>query len=109
MSSEELRLRRELAAVYRLVAHLRMTDLIFTHISARLPGSEHHFLINPYGLLFEEVTASNLVKIDLSGHPVEESPPTRSTRPASSSAAPSTPPAPTPTASCTPTPGPAAP
>ncbi|MBK6019163.1 class II aldolase/adducin family protein [Streptomyces sp. MBT53] len=74
MSSEELRLRRELAAVYRLVAHFRMTDLIFTHISARLPGPEHHFLINPYGLLFEEITASNLVKIDLSGHPVEESP-----------------------------------
>ncbi|WP_460066010.1 class II aldolase/adducin family protein [Streptomyces sp. YKOK-I1] len=74
LSTEELRLRRELAAVYRLVAHFRMTDLIFTHISVRLPGPEHHFLINPYGLLFEEVTASNLVKIDLSGHPVEETP-----------------------------------
>lgn len=71
---EELRLRRELAAVYRLVAHFRMTDLIFTHISVRLPGPEQHFLINPYGLLFEEVTASNLVKIDLTGRPVEESP-----------------------------------
>ncbi|MFE7169883.1 class II aldolase/adducin family protein [Streptomyces sp. NPDC057616] len=70
--TEELRLRRELAAVYRLVAHFRMTDLIFTHISVRLPGPEHHFLINPYGLLFDEITASNLVKIDLSGHPVEE-------------------------------------
>ncbi|MCX5554778.1 class II aldolase/adducin family protein [Streptomyces sp. NBC_00038] len=73
-AGEELRLRRELAAVYRLVAHFRMTDLIFTHISVRLPGPEHHFLINPYGLLFEEITASNLVKIDLTGHPVEESP-----------------------------------
>jgi ribulose-5-phosphate 4-epimerase/fuculose-1-phosphate aldolase len=73
-SDEELRLRRELAAVYRLVAHFRMTDLIFTHISVRLPGPEHHFLINPYGLLFEEITASNLVKIDLSGHAVEDSP-----------------------------------
>ncbi|MFS7875236.1 class II aldolase/adducin family protein [Streptomyces asiaticus] len=73
-SDEEHRLRRELAAVYRLVAHFRMTDLIFTHISVRLPGPEHHFLINPYGLLFEEITASNLVKIDLSGHPVEDSP-----------------------------------
>ncbi|WP_329362544.1 class II aldolase/adducin family protein [Streptomyces sp. NBC_01483] len=73
-TGEELRLRRELAAVYRLVAHFRMTDLIFTHISVRLPGPEHHFLINPYGLLFEEITASNLVKIDLAGHPVEESP-----------------------------------
>lgn len=72
--SEEPRLRRELAAVYRLVAHFRMTDLIFTHISVRLPGPEHHFLINPYGLLFEEITASNLVRVDLSGRPVEESP-----------------------------------
>ncbi len=71
---EEWRLRRELAAVYRLVAHFRMTDLIFTHISARLPGPEHHFLINPYGLLFEEITASNLVKVDLSGRPVEDTP-----------------------------------
>jgi hypothetical protein len=58
----ELSLRRELAAVYHLVAHFRMTDLIFTHISVRLPGPEQHFLINPYGLLFEEITASNLVK-----------------------------------------------
>lgn len=73
-SAEERRLRRELAAVYRLVAHFRMTDLIFTHISARVPGPGHHFLINPYGLLFEEITASNLVKVDLSGHPVEETP-----------------------------------
>ncbi|MET8100582.1 class II aldolase/adducin family protein [Streptomyces sp. NPDC005236] len=70
-SAEELRLRRELAAVYRLVAHFRMTDLIFTHISQRLPGPDHHFLINPYGLLFEEITASNLVEIDLDGNPVE--------------------------------------
>ncbi|MEU2913967.1 class II aldolase/adducin family protein [Streptomyces massasporeus] len=74
LASEELRLRRELAAVYRLVAHFGMTDLIFTHISVRLPGPEHHFLINPYGLLFEEITASNLVKIDLSGNPVETTP-----------------------------------
>lgn len=68
--AEETRLRRELAAVYRLVAHYRMTDLVFTHISLRLPGPDHHFLINPYGLLFEEITASNLVKIDLDGNPV---------------------------------------
>ncbi|AJT69828.1 Putative aldolase class 2 protein [Streptomyces lydicus] len=73
-ADEELRLRRELAAVYRLVAHFRMTDLIFTHISARLPGPENHFLINPYGLLFEEITASNLVKIDLDGRAVEDTP-----------------------------------
>ncbi|GGN88632.1 class II aldolase [Streptomyces albiflavescens] len=73
-AEEELRLRRELAAVYRLVAHFRMTDLIFTHISQRLPGPDNHFLINPYGLLFEEITASNLVKIDLEGNPVEPTP-----------------------------------
>lgn len=73
-NSEEQFLRRELAAVYRLVAHFGMTDLIFTHISMRLPGPEHHFLINPYGLLFEEITASNLVKIDLAGNPVEPTP-----------------------------------
>lgn len=71
---EELRLRRELAAVYRLIAHFRMTDLIFTHISLRIPGPDHHFLINPYGLLFEEITASNLVKIDMQGNPVDPTP-----------------------------------
>lgn len=70
----ERELREQLAAVYRLVAHYRLTDLIFTHISLRLPGPDHHFLINPYGLLFEEITASNLVKIDLTGAKVEESP-----------------------------------
>ncbi|ROQ63658.1 ribulose-5-phosphate 4-epimerase/fuculose-1-phosphate aldolase [Streptomyces sp. 840.1] len=74
LAAEELRLRRELAAVYRLVAHFRMTDLIFTHISQRLPGPDNHFLINPYGLLFEEITASSLVKIDLDGNPVGDSP-----------------------------------
>lgn len=70
-SSEEWRLREELAACYRLIAHFRMSDLIFTHISVRLPGPEHHFLINPYGLMFDEITASSLVKIDLAGNPVE--------------------------------------
>jgi ribulose-5-phosphate 4-epimerase/fuculose-1-phosphate aldolase len=67
-------LRRELAAVYRLVAYYKMTDLIFTHISARLPappGAGPRFLINPYGLLFEEVTASALVVVDLHGNVVE--------------------------------------
>lgn len=73
-SSTEQRLREELAACYRLIAHFRMTDLIFTHISVRLPGPEHHFLINPYGLMFDEITASNLVKIDLNGEAVEPSP-----------------------------------
>lgn len=67
----EQHLREELAACYRLIAHFRMTDLIFTHISVRIPGPEHHFLINPYGLLFEEITASSLVKIGLDGHAVE--------------------------------------
>jgi ribulose-5-phosphate 4-epimerase/fuculose-1-phosphate aldolase len=73
-SDEEWRLRRELAACYRLIAHFRMTDLIFTHISMRIPGPEHHFLINPYGLFFDEITASNLVKIGLDGRAVEPTP-----------------------------------
>ena len=73
-SATEQRLREELAACYRLIAHFRMTDLIFTHISVRIPGPEHHFLINPYGLMFDEITASNLVKIDLDGRAVEPSP-----------------------------------
>lgn len=72
-SQEEWQLRQELAACYRLIAHYRMTDLISTHISVRLPGPEHHFLINPYGLFFEEITASNLVKIDLDGNKVQAS------------------------------------
>lgn len=72
--SSEQRARIDLAACYRLVALFGWDDLIFTHISMRVPGPEHHFLINPYGLLFEEVTASNLVKIDLQGRKVEESP-----------------------------------
>lgn len=72
-SSSEASLRRELAAVYRLVAHYGMTDLIFTHISARLPGPEPRFLINPYGLLFEEITASRLVVVDLAGELASES------------------------------------
>ncbi|TFY93644.1 class II aldolase/adducin family protein [Pseudomonas nabeulensis] len=71
MNHLEQRLREDLAACYRLVAHYRMSDLIFTHLSVRIPGPEHHFLINPYGLLFEEITASNLVKIDMQGQPVD--------------------------------------
>ncbi len=74
MTTTEQSLRQELAACYRLIAHFRMSDLIFTHISLRLPGPEHHFLINPYGLLFDEITASSLVKIDLQGRPVEAAP-----------------------------------
>ncbi len=54
----------ELAAAYRLAALYGWSDLVFTHISARVPGPEHHFLINPYGLLFDEITASSLIKVD---------------------------------------------
>jgi ribulose-5-phosphate 4-epimerase/fuculose-1-phosphate aldolase len=70
----EWQTRVDLAACYRLVALFRWDDLIFTHISARVPGPEHHFLINPYGMLFDEITASSLVKIDLQGNKVGESP-----------------------------------
>ena len=74
VSAEEWRLRVDLAAAYRLLALYRWDDLVFTHISARIPGPEHHFLINPYGAMFEEITASSLVKIDLDGNPVMDSP-----------------------------------
>lgn len=67
----ERQMRVELAALYRLVALHGWDDAIFTHISARVPGPEHHFLINPYGLFFEEITASSLVKVDLDGRIVE--------------------------------------
>lgn len=67
-------MRVDLAACYRLAALYHWDDLIFTHISARVPGPEHHFLINPYGMLFEEITASSLVKVDLDGKPVTETP-----------------------------------
>ena len=70
---DEHAIRVDLAACYRLVALYGWDDLIFTHISARLPGPEHHFLINPYGLMFEEITASSLVKIGLDGNPVGKS------------------------------------
>ena len=74
VSPEEWTLRVDLAACYRLVALYGWDDMIFTHISARIPGPEHHFLINPYGMLFEEITASSLVKIDLDGNKVSPSP-----------------------------------
>ena len=73
-AAEELRLRRELAAVYRLVAHFKMTDLIYNHISVRLPGPEHRFLLNPFGLLYEEITASSLVIVGLDGELVTDGP-----------------------------------
>src|SRR4028119_2510148 len=74
VSDEEWAVRVDLAAAYRLVAYYGWYHLIFTHLSARIPGPEHHFLLNPYNLMFEEVTASSLVKVDLHGLPVEPSP-----------------------------------
>ncbi|MBF7072337.1 class II aldolase/adducin family protein [Glaciecola sp. MH2013] len=73
VSSEEWNTRVDLAAAYRMVAHYGWDDLVFTHISARVPGPEHHFLINPYGMMFDEVTASSLVKVDIRGNKVMES------------------------------------
>lgn len=73
-SDAEWKLRCELAAAFRLAAHYGWDDLIFTHMSVRVPGPEHHFLINPYNLMFEEVTASSLIKIGLDGKPVEQTP-----------------------------------
>lgn len=67
----EQQMREELAALYRLIAHFRMTDLIDTHISARVPGNKDHFLINRYGVLFHEMRPEDLVKIDLDGVPVD--------------------------------------
>jgi ribulose-5-phosphate 4-epimerase/fuculose-1-phosphate aldolase len=72
VSADEWHARVELAALYRLVALRGWDDLIYTHISARVPGPEHHFLINPYGLHFDEITASSLVKIDLEANVLQE-------------------------------------
>ena len=74
VSAEEWQLRIDLAACYRLVALYGWSDLIFTHITARVPGPEHHFLINPYGLMFDEITASSLVKVDQACNKVIDSP-----------------------------------
>ncbi len=74
VSAEEWQTRVDLAACYRLIAMHGWDDLVFTHISARVPGPEEHFLINAYGLLFEEMTASSLVKVDLEGNKVLDSP-----------------------------------
>ncbi len=70
VSDKEWKVRVDLAAAYRLVALYGWGDLLFTHLSARVPGPEHHFLINPYDMMFEEITASSLVKIDVEGQPV---------------------------------------
>jgi ribulose-5-phosphate 4-epimerase/fuculose-1-phosphate aldolase len=74
VSAEEWQLRVDLAACYRAVAMYGWDDLIFTHVSARIPGPEHHFLINPYGLMFEEMTASSLVKVDMECRPLHDTP-----------------------------------
>ncbi|MEP0175753.1 MAG: class II aldolase/adducin family protein [Paraglaciecola sp.] len=73
VTQEEWQARVDLAACYRAVAMFGWDDLIFTHISVRVPGPEHHFLINPFGMMFEEVTASSLVKVDLQGNKVMDS------------------------------------
>jgi ribulose-5-phosphate 4-epimerase/fuculose-1-phosphate aldolase len=74
VSPEEWAIRCDLAACYRLVAMYGWSDLVFTHISAKLPGKDHHFLINPYGLMFDEITASSLVKVDKDCNKVIDSP-----------------------------------
>lgn len=74
VSAEEWRTRVDLAACYRLVAHFGWSDLVFTHITARVPGTTDQFLINPYGVMFDEVTASSLVKIDINGNKLDDSP-----------------------------------
>mgnify|MGYP000281687877 FL=1 len=74
VSAEEWQLRCDLAACYRLVAAYGWSDLVFTHISVRLPGPDHHFLINPYGLMFDEITASSLIKVDQYCNKLIESP-----------------------------------
>ena len=70
VSDEEWQVRVDLAAAYRLVAMFGWDDLVFTHLTARVPGPEKHFLINPYGMMFDEITASSLVKIDAAGNKV---------------------------------------
>ena len=74
VSEAEWQLRVDLAAAYRLIAHYGWDDMVFTHLSVRIPGPEHHFLINPFGALFDEITASSLVKVDVNGEKVEDSP-----------------------------------
>jgi len=74
VSDAEWQTRIELAATYRLVAHYGWSDLIYTHISARVPDAENQFLINPYGMTFDEITASSLVKVDLDGNIIMETP-----------------------------------
>jgi len=74
VSDAEWQTRVDLAAAYRLVALFKWDDLVFTHITARVPGADNEFLINPYGLMFEEITASSLVKIDTAGNKLDDTP-----------------------------------
>ena len=74
VSADEWHVRVDLAAAYRLVAHFRWDDLVFTHVTVRVPGTEDQFLINPYGFMFDEITASSLVKVDLAGNKLDDSP-----------------------------------
>jgi ribulose-5-phosphate 4-epimerase/fuculose-1-phosphate aldolase len=74
VSAEEWQTRVDLAAAYRLVALFKWDDLVFTHISARVPGRDNEFLINPYGLMFEEITASSLIRVDTAGNKLDDSP-----------------------------------
>ena len=74
VSDAEWELRVDLACAYRMIANYGWDDLIFTHLSVRIPGPEHHFLLNPYNLMFEEVTASSLIKVDVEGNPVDPTP-----------------------------------
>jgi ribulose-5-phosphate 4-epimerase/fuculose-1-phosphate aldolase len=74
ISEDEWQVRVDLAAAYRLVAMFKWDDLVFTHISARVPGRDNEFLINPYGLMFDEITATSLIKVDAHGNKLDESP-----------------------------------
>ena len=72
MTETEQQLRVQLAACYRIFDYMGWSELIYNHITVKLPGNQHHFLINPYGLHYSEVSASNLVKVDIEGNIVEE-------------------------------------
>jgi len=74
VTDEEWALRVDLAAAYRIIAHYGWDDLVFTHLSVRIPGPEHQFLLNPYNMMFEEVIASSLIKVDVDGNAVQETP-----------------------------------
>ena len=71
VGADEREARVNLAACYRLVAHYGWSDLIYTHVSLRVPGTENHYLLNPFGFMFDEITASSLIKIDLEGNLVD--------------------------------------